>query len=154
VDAMVALPAFHLDNHQCFWASLTNPAIERPHLGGTCYPLAVRKGSHSAIFCWIFTVVFVFVLLYFWAYLLYHSPHVHPCNGVWIFVTQYTFQITFSGDPGFVASVSQANGPTSPEVLPSHTFVLRFFLELHNPYCVFFYLVVICLSRIYIKKKN
>jgi hypothetical protein len=56
-------------------------------------------------------VLLLLLLLFFFFscisrfFLLYTSPHVHPCNCVWVIVTQYTCQITFNGDPGFVASV-------------------------------------------------
>jgi hypothetical protein len=38
-------------------------------------------------------------------------------------VTQYTCEITFNGDPGFVASVPQTKGPASLEALPPRTFI-------------------------------
>jgi hypothetical protein len=91
-----------------------------------------------------FSVVFVFIFLFFWAYLFYFS-HVYPCNrGVWVLVTQYTLQITFTGDPGFVVSVPQAKGPASSEALPPRTFILSFVLGLPSSimfYFVFFFLM-------------
>jgi hypothetical protein len=118
-------------------------AAERLSLGGACVSRAVREGSHTAFYFWI-SVVFVFVFLFFWAYLFYF-PYVHPCNrGVWVLVTQYTLQITFNGDPGFVASVPRAKGSASSEALLPRTFVLSFVLGLPSPimfYFVFFLLM-------------
>jgi hypothetical protein len=135
---MFALIAFHLDYHWCFWASSTNPAVERPPLGGACSPRAVMEGSHPA-FLWTSTVYFIiFVLLYFWTYLLFPSPHVHPSYGCdWVLVTQYTFLITFIGDPGFVALVPRAIEPASSKVLPPRKIVFG----LPCPYCVFSFLM-------------
>jgi hypothetical protein len=138
VGAMFVLPIFHLDRLQCFWASPANPAAERPPLGGAWTSRAVTDVSHSssinrtsAVFA-----VFVFVCLFYWAYLLYSSPPVYPCFSVWVIVTQYTCEITFNGDPDFLASVPQIKGPASSEALPSRTFILILYFGLPKPSCV------------------
>jgi hypothetical protein len=143
MDAMFGLPAFNHDLHRCLMDLPAFLAAERLSLGGACVSRAVREGSHTAFYFWI-SVVFVFVFLFFWAYLFYF-PYVHPCNrGVWVLVTQYTLQITFNGDPGFVASVPRAKGSASSEALLPRTFVLSFVLGLPSPimfYFVFFLLM-------------
>jgi hypothetical protein len=143
VDAMFGLPAFNHDLQRCFMALPAFLAAERLSLGGACVSRAVRDGSHTA-FCFWISVVFAFVFLFFWAYLFYF-PHVHPRNrGVWVLVTQYTLQITFNGNPGFVASVPRTKGPASSEALPLHNFILSFVLGLPSPimfYFVFFLLM-------------
>jgi hypothetical protein len=110
------------------------PVVERPSLGGAWFSRTSKDGSHLTRST---AAMFVFVLLYFWAYLLCHSPLVHPSNGVSVLLTQYTFQITFNDDPGFVASVPQANGPASPEALRPRTFIFTFLFRLPNLYFVF-----------------
>jgi hypothetical protein len=78
------------------------------------------------------------LFLFFWAYLFYFL-HGHPCNqGVWVLMTQYTLQITFNGDLGFVASVSRAKGLAFLEALPPRTFVFRFVLGLPSPFVFYF----------------
>jgi hypothetical protein len=52
-------------------------------------------------------------------------------------VTQYTSQITFTSDTGFVASILQTIGPASPEALLPRTIVLSFNFGLPKPCCVF-----------------
>jgi hypothetical protein len=72
-------------------------------------------------------------------------PIIHPIfcyYGVWVLVTQYTFEITFTGDPGFVTSVSRANGPAFSEALPPRTFVLSFIFGLPRPSCCVFSLLL------------
>jgi len=83
-----------------------------------------------------FVGLIVFVLLFFWAYLLYPSPHVYPCFSVWVHVTQYTCEITFNGDPDFVASVPRVKGPASSEALPPRTYVLSLIFGLPIPCCI------------------
>jgi hypothetical protein len=58
-------------------------------------------------------------------------------------MTQYTCQITFNGDPDFVASVPRVKRHVSSEVLPSRSYVIKFIFELSRLYCVFYFLVVI-----------
>jgi hypothetical protein len=71
--------------------------------------------------------------MFFWVILLDISLPVHPCNVVWVLVTQYTPNITFIGDPDFVASVPQTIGPASSKALPPRIFVLNFNFGLPNP---------------------
>jgi hypothetical protein len=131
VNAMFSLLAFHLDYHWYFWASSTNPAVERPPLGGACSSCAVMEGSHPA-FLWTSAVYFIIFVL------LFPSPHVHPSYGCdWVLVTQYTFLITFIGDPGFVASVPRVIEPASSKVLPPRKIVFG----LPCLYCVFSFLM-------------
>jgi len=102
---------------------------------------AASQTASSAIFSTA-VIVFVFVCMFLWAFLLFPSPLVYPCLGVWVLVTQYTFEITFNGDPGFVASVPRANGPASSEALPPRTFVLSFNFGLpRSSCCVFSFLL-------------
>jgi hypothetical protein len=89
------------------------PIAERPSLGSAWFSRPSWDGSHTASSSIFAAVVFVFVCLFFWAFLLYPSPPVYPYFGVWVLVTQYTYEITFNGDPSFVASVPRANGPAS-----------------------------------------
>jgi len=51
-------------------------------------------------------------------------------------MTQYTYDITFIGDPGFVASVPRVKGPASSKALPPRTFVLSLLFGLPMPCCV------------------
>jgi hypothetical protein len=115
---------------------LVLPVVERPPLGGAWFSRASRNGSHPT---YTSTVVceFFFFLMYFWAFWLYPSPHVHPYFYIWILVTQYTYQITFNSDSGFVAFMPQAKGPASSETLSSRSYVLRFIFGLPSP-TVFF----------------
>jgi len=55
--------------------------------------------------------------------------------------TQYTFQITFNGDSGFVASVPRANELAFSEALPPRNLVLKIIFRLHRPYCVFYFVL-------------
>jgi hypothetical protein len=136
VYATFALPTSPLDRVRWFWATPANPADERLLLGGACSPRAVMDGSHPA-FLWTATVgLIVFVLLFFWAYLLYPSPPVYPCFSVWVLVTQYTCEITFNGDPDFVASVPRVKGPASSEALPPRTYILSLIFGLPIPCCI------------------
>jgi hypothetical protein len=57
------------------------------------------------LFCFSVFYFILFLCVCFWAFLLHLPPLVHHCNGVWVIVTQYTSQITFIGDPRFVAFV-------------------------------------------------
>jgi len=59
-----------------------------------------------------------------------------PYFGVWVLVTQYTCEITFIGDPDFVASVPRANEPTSSKVLPPRTYIPRLYFGLPKPFCI------------------
>jgi hypothetical protein len=70
---------------------------ERPSLGGAWFSRATWEGFHTAYSANIVAAVFVFFCLLYWAYLLYHFFPVYPCFVVWVFVTQYTFEITFNG---------------------------------------------------------
>lgn len=131
------LPTFNHDFHRCFMGLPAFLDAKRLSLGGACVSRAVREGSHTACCFWI-SVVFVYVFLFFWAYLFYFL-HGHPCNrSVWVFVTQYTTQITFNGDPGFVASVPRVKGPASSEVLLPRTFILNFIFGLPSPILFYF----------------
>jgi hypothetical protein len=108
--------------HQWFRVKPAFPNAERPPVCGAWTSHAVKEGSHPFSFNRT-SDAFVFVLLFFWAYLLFSSPHVYPCFDNWVLVTQFTCDITFTGDPGFVASVPRVNRPSSSEVLPPRTFV-------------------------------
>jgi hypothetical protein len=137
VMATFGLPTFNHDFHRCFMGLPVFLAAERLSLGGACVSRTVRDGSHTACCLWIY-VVFVYVFLSFWAY-LFSFLYVHLCNRcVWVFVTQYTTQITFNGDPGFVASVPRAKGPASSEALPPRTFILSFVFGLPSPILYYF----------------
>jgi hypothetical protein len=125
-------------NPRWFWKFPPLPIAERLSLGGAWFSRASWEGSHTASSANIAAAVFVFLCLLYWAYLLYYFPPVYPCFGVWVLVTQYTFEITFNGDPGFVASVPRANGPASSEALPPRTFVLSFNFGLPRPFCCVF----------------
>jgi hypothetical protein len=118
--------ASHHFGHRWFRAKPVFPVAERPPLGGACSSRAVTDGSHCSSSCQTAAdTVYVFIsLLFFWAHLLYPSPPVYPCFCVWVLVTQYTCDIIFNGDPGFVASVPRAKGPASSEALPPRTFIL------------------------------
>jgi hypothetical protein len=83
--------------------------------------------------CVVYVIVFPFLFMFFWVILLDISLPVHPCNGVWVLVAQYTPNITFTGDPGFVTSVPQTIGPASSEALSPRTFVLSFNFGLSSP---------------------
>jgi hypothetical protein len=116
---------------------LALPIVERPPLGGAWFSRASKNGSHPSLEAAVLVVLF----MYFWALLLYLSPLVYPCFCVWVLVTQYTCQITFIGDPGFVASMPQVNGPASSKALPLHNFVLIFIFGLPRPYSVFYFIL-------------
>jgi hypothetical protein len=76
--------------------------------------------------------------LFFWAFVLYPSPHVYLyCFGVWVIVTQYTYEITFNGDLSFVVSVLRVKWPASSKVLPPHIFVHSFIFGLCMPSCFY-----------------
>lgn len=156
VDVMFSLPTFNHDLHWCFMGLSAFLVAEWLSLGGAWDTRAVSEGSHFALCFWI-SVVFVFVFLFFWAFLCYF-PHVYPCNWcVCVIVTQYTTQITLSGDPDFVAFVPRAKGPASSKVLSPHTFILSFVLGLPSPitfYFVFLCFDVICLHVSKIKNKK
>jgi hypothetical protein len=64
------------------------------------------------------------------------SPPVYPCFSVWVLVIQYTCEITFNGDPGFVASVPRVKGLASSEALPPRTYVLSLIFGLPIPCCI------------------
>jgi hypothetical protein len=49
---------------------------------------------------------------------------------------QYTCEITFNGDLGFVASVPQIKGPAFLEALPPRTFIHKLNFGLSKPSCV------------------
>jgi hypothetical protein len=100
VDAMFVLPVFHLDRLRCFCASPVTTVAERPPFGGVWTSRVVTDDSHSSSINRT-SAVFVFVCLFYWAYLLYLPPPVYSSFGVLVFVTQYTCEITFNGDPGF-----------------------------------------------------
>jgi len=104
------------------------------------FPLLLMLSTHLLRFGCFLMVVWPPSLVYFegfysffvfnfciclWASPLFPSL-VHPCNDVWVLVTQYTLHITFTGDLGFIASVSQTIGPASPKVLPPRTLILSF----------------------------
>jgi len=108
-------------------------------------PQTIRPAIQQLLmfcFCVVYVIVFpvLFFFLYFWVFLLHVSPHVHPYNGVWVLVTQYTSNITFTGDSGFMASVSQTFGPTSSKELPPRTFILHLNFGLSSPNYVFYFL--------------
>lgn len=69
-------------------------------------------------------------------------------------MTQYTFEITFTGDPGFVASVPQANGPASSEALLLRTFVLSFNFGLPRPSFSVFLFFFFCNWLLFVLIKN
>jgi hypothetical protein len=115
------------------------PVVERPPLGGAWFSRTSRNDSHLSSEA----VVCVFLFMYFWALLFCSFPLVYPCFCVWVLVTQYTCQIIFIGDPGFVASLPRANGPTSLEALSPRTFILSFIFGLPRPCSVFLFPVVI-----------
>jgi hypothetical protein len=131
------------------------PTAKRPSLGGAWFSRASREGSHPAS-ANLVAAIFVFVCLLYWIFLLYSSPPVYPCVGVWVLVTQYTCQIIFIGGPAFVASVPRVKGPASLEALLSRTFVYSLNFGLPRPCCIFafFFLIVIVLLYLYIKKKK
>jgi hypothetical protein len=87
--------------HRSFRVKPVFPNDERPSLGGAWISRTVREGSHSSInrTSAVYFTVCAVLLLYFWVVLLYSSPTVYPCFCDWVFVTQYTCQITFIGDP-------------------------------------------------------
>jgi hypothetical protein len=113
------------------------PVVERPPLGGACFSRASKNSSHLSSEA----AVCVFLFMYLWALLLYHSPLVYPCFYVWVLVTQYTCQITFTGNLGFVAFMPRANGPASSEALPPRTFIFSFIFGLPRPCFVFYFLL-------------
>jgi len=118
------------------------PVDERLSLGSACFSRATQDGSHPSSTRFSASVVY-FCFMFFWAFVLSPFPHVYPCYyGVWVLVTQYTFEITFTGDSGFVASVPRANGPASSEALPPRTFVLSFNFGLPRPSCCVFSLLL------------
>jgi hypothetical protein len=130
-------------------AAPASPTGERPSSGRAWLSRATRGGSHPPplrasvirfLLAFVLLLCFSIVTLFFWAYLLYHSPPVYPCVCVWVLVTQYTCDITFIGDPGFEASVPRAKGPASSEALPPRTFILSFKFGLPNPcFCSFIF---------------
>jgi hypothetical protein len=138
VTTLFAPTASHHFGHRWFRMKPAFPVAERSPLGGACPSRAVTAaGSHCSSSKRTSAAVTVCVLIFllFWAYLLYPSPSVYPCNCVWVLVTQYTCYITFTGDPGFVASVPRTNGPASSEALPPRTFILSFQFGLSKPSC-------------------
>jgi hypothetical protein len=143
VGAMVALPTFHLDCLQCFWASPANPAAKRPPLGGAWTSRAVTDGSHSFSINKTFAIFAFLVCLFYWASLLSPFPPVYPYFGVRVLVTRYTCEITFNGDPGFVALVPQTKRSAPSEALPPHTFIHRLNFGLSKPsyVCTFNFLL-------------
>jgi hypothetical protein len=52
---------------------------------------------------------------------------------VLVLVTQYTCEITFNGDPDFVASVPQTKGPAFSKALSPHAFVSSLYFGLSKP---------------------
>jgi hypothetical protein len=114
------------------------PADERLSLGGACFSRAPQDGSHPSS-TWFSVAVVYFRFMFFWAFVLSPFPLIYLCcYGVWVLVTQYTFEIIFTGDPDFVASVPRANEPASSEALPPRTFILSFNFGLPRPSCSVF----------------
>jgi hypothetical protein len=130
------------------------PVDERLSLGGAWFSRATQDGSHPS--STRFSAAFVyFRFMIFWAFVLSPFPHVYLCYyGVWVLVTQYTFEITFTGDPDFVASVSRANGPASSEVLPRVLSFLVSILGCPYPLVVLFLFCCNWLLIVLIKKKE
>jgi hypothetical protein len=143
VELLTAPSSTFRINPGWFRPILPLPIAERPSLGGAWFSRASWDGSHTASSAIFAAAVFVFVCLFFWAFLLYPSLPVYPYFGVWVFVTQCTYEIIFNGDPGFVASVPQANGPASSEALPPRTFIHSLYFGLPKPFCtcVFYFLL-------------
>jgi len=84
--------------------------------------------------------------------LLHLSPPIHPSNGVWVLVTQYTSNITFTSDPSFVVSVPQTIEPASLETLHRVLSFLVLILSCLAQICFFFLVILILFS--YLKKKK
>lgn len=118
-----------LSNHQAGFAPVP---YSRPCTGlilpFSSYRLTASAQSWCCCFC-----VYLFVLLGLFVVPL--SP-VYSCFSVWVPVTQYSCEITFNGDSGFVASVPRAIGPASLEALPPHTFILTLYFRLPKSYCI------------------
>jgi hypothetical protein len=77
-----------------------------------------------------------FFLLYFWVFLLYPSPTIHPCFCGGVIVTQYICQITFTGDSDFVASLPRVKGLAFSKALFPRTFIRSLIFGLPTFYCV------------------
>jgi len=140
VEIPIAPSSTFRSNPRWFRSIPLFPTAERSSLGSAWLSRASEEGSHPASASLV-AAVFVFICLLYWAYLLYPSPPVYPCFSVWVLVTQYTCEITFNGDPGFVAFMPRAIGPASSEALPPRTFILRLYFGLPKPYfiCVFIF---------------
>jgi hypothetical protein len=83
---------------------------------------------------------YVYLFAFLGIFLLFSSLPVYPRFGVWVLVTHYTCQITFIGDPGFVASVLRVQGSTSSKALPPLTYILSLNFELPRLCCVCFFI--------------
>jgi hypothetical protein len=88
----------------------------------------------------VFLVLFFFFFFFFGVFLLHVFSPVHYCNGVWVIVTQYTSNITITGDLDFVVSMPQTIGLASSEALSPCIFVLSLNFGLPNPNCVLSFL--------------
>jgi hypothetical protein len=82
----------------------------------------------------------LFFFFFFGVFLLHVFSPVHYCNGVWVIVTQYTSNITITGDLDFVVSMPQTIGLASSEALSPCIFVLSLNFGLPNPNCVLSFL--------------
>jgi hypothetical protein len=83
--------------------------------------------------CCCYFCVCLFVFLDFFVVLL------SPYFGILVIVTQYTYEITFNGDPDFVASVHRVNESASSEALPR---VLSFVVYILN--CLLYLFFIFC----------
>jgi len=60
------------------------PIAERSSLGGAWFSRTSWDGSHTASSATFVAAVFVFVCLFYWAYLLYHSPLILVFGSLWL----------------------------------------------------------------------
>jgi hypothetical protein len=91
-------------------------------------------------FFYCFACTHFFFFFFFGVFLLHVFSPVHYCNGVWVIVTQYTSNITITGDLDFVVSMPQTIGLASSEALSPCIFVLSLNFGLPNPNCVLSFL--------------
>jgi len=94
------------------------------------------------LFGFFFFIFFILLKIFFFfgVFLLHVFSPVHYCNGVWVIVTQYTSNITITGDLDFVVSMPQTIGLASSEALSPCIFVLSLNFGLPNPNCVLSFL--------------
>jgi hypothetical protein len=88
---------------------------------------------------WLATAVFVFICLLFWVFFVVFLSSCLPMFWCLVLVIHYTCQITFIGNPDYMASVPRAKRPIYSEALLPRTYILSLNFGLPRPCCFFFF---------------